>query len=305
MSVDMAWQASLLDHLDHVIGGYAPVCKICGAQTQPFDVVDLEKSCSGLAARLSGVSIYYFHCENCGLVFTDFFDSFTPTDWRTVIYNDDYYDVHDPEYEETRPAWNTLQVAAVTGGPAGIIGLDYGGGNGRTAELLRRRGFVYESYDPYGLSDLTAERRKSYNFCSAFEVAEHTGDPVGMMADIVERCTDGPLIVLIGTLALDGHIADPIRLNWWYAAPRNGHITLFSRRALATLGERFGLSLVSLNESQHVFFRGHTPAAIRRKAMIGKAKHRLVSAMAARARGLKRLVAGKAGGPADDLPVMR
>jgi hypothetical protein len=46
------------------------------------------------------------------------------------------------------------------------------------------------------------------------------------------------------------------RLIWWYAAPRNGHISLFSRESLARLGAKQGLNFGSLIPDPHVFWRG-------------------------------------------------
>ena len=44
-------------------------------------------------------------------------------------------------------------------------------------------------------------------------------------------------------------------LNWWYAAPRNAHISLHTKLSLHKIGERFGFSLGSFTESYHIFFR--------------------------------------------------
>ena len=241
-----------------------------------FDVVDLDKSCNGQPKTFTVIPVYYARCVDCGFVFTSYFDGYDGHQWRERIYNDEYYRVIDPDYTEKRPQWNAVQVVTIAQGAArNVVGLDYGGGNGRTAEILRERGQAYDSYDPYGCIHLTPGRERTYNFCSAFEVAEHSVDPVGMMADIIRLVSPGPLIVLIGTLAHDGEIDDPIRLNWWYAAPRNGHVSLYSRRSLTVLGERFGLSLISFNASQHVFFRGHDAATLRRRVLLDKVRRRV------------------------------
>jgi hypothetical protein len=38
--------------------------------------------------------------------------------------------------------------------------------------------------------------------------------------------------VLFSTLLSDGEIVRGRPLRWWYAAPRNGHISLFSAQSL-------------------------------------------------------------------------
>ena len=269
--------ADYLDrHIESVRRGDLPSCKICGADTAFYDVVDLNKSCEGYPDGFAGVPVYYVRCESCGFVFTDFFADFAGADWQGVIYNARYYERFDPDYAKRRPALNAAQLDAILHGRKNeIVGLDYGGGNGRTAELLRTRGYAFDSYDPYGDTSLTSDRMGLYNFCCAFEVAEHTPEPREMMRAIVERCSSGKLIVLIGTLAQDDNTADPVRLGWWYAAPRNGHISLFTRQALRGLGADAGLDLISFNASQHVFFRGYTPSRVRRMMIAGKIRGRL------------------------------
>ena len=258
-------------------------CKICRGAVRSFDVVDMQKSCNGQPNPMSGEPVYYDRCGTCGFVYTTAFDTFASDEWTTRIYNDEYYSTIDPDYAEARPRLNAAQIGTMLHVRRGsTIGLDYGGGNGRTAELLRERGFAYDSYDPFGETRMTPGYEGAYNFCTAFEVAEHSPDPCEMMADIVRLASPGPLIVLIGTQAHDEKIDDPVRLNWWYAAPRNGHISLYSRRSLEMLGQAFGLSLVTFNASQHVFFRDHTPAAIRRMVLTGKVRHRLERLIARR-----------------------
>jgi hypothetical protein len=44
-------------------------------------------------------------------------------------------------------------------------------------------------------------------------------------------------------------------LNWWYAAPRNAHVSLYTKTSLYNIGQRFGFQLGSFTESYHVFFR--------------------------------------------------
>jgi hypothetical protein len=44
-------------------------------------------------------------------------------------------------------------------------------------------------------------------------------------------------------------------LSWWYVGPRNGHVSLYSRRALGLLFEKAGLRLVSFSELVHIAYR--------------------------------------------------
>jgi len=62
-------------------------------------------------------------------------------------------------------------------------------------------------------------------------------------------------MVLFSTLVSDGHIKHNQRINWWYAAPRNGHISLFSKQSLSILAEREGFSFGSFSPGFHILWK--------------------------------------------------
>jgi 2-polyprenyl-6-hydroxyphenyl methylase/3-demethylubiquinone-9 3-methyltransferase len=72
-------------------------------------------------------------------------------------------------------------------------------------------------------------------------------------------------IILLSTLLQPADI-DRQGLSWWYAAPRNGHVSLYSATSLEKLAERFGFQIHSLDQSYHVLYRqnanlvGHSKA---------------------------------------------
>jgi 2-polyprenyl-6-hydroxyphenyl methylase/3-demethylubiquinone-9 3-methyltransferase len=233
-------------------------CKVCGDASVLFDVLDFEKTCddrlypSGLAA----VPVYYRRCQGCGFIFTDFFDDFTPQQWSASLYNDAYYQRVDPAYATQRPANNARGLDHLLRPiKERTIGLDYGGGSGRTCAHLRDMGYRYDTVDPFGARSLTPEYAGRYNFCTAFEVAEHTPDPRGFLRAIVELATPQRLAILVGTQLHDGIVTDATRLSWWYAAPRNGHISLYSRRSMQLLAQQVGLDYVPFSSRTHLFTR--------------------------------------------------
>ncbi len=232
-------------------------CKICKSIATPFDMIDLLKQCEAplYPAAPSLVPVVYHRCENCGFIFTTYFDEFDCEMWRKYIYNADYIKV-DPEYLDVRPKKNSFFIdTLLSKKKSWVLGLDYGGGNGVTAETLREFGYQYDSYDPYGVSSIDNGRIGSYNFCSAMEVLEHASDPIGLMEDLVSMTNHDRLMVLISTCTTDGIVTNSQRLSWWYAAPRNGHISLFSKKALAILARKFGLEYRSLSQSEHILTR--------------------------------------------------
>jgi len=44
-------------------------------------------------------------------------------------------------------------------------------------------------------------------------------------------------------------------VSWWYVGPRNGHISIFTKQALARAWGRHGFQTVALNPGTHLAFR--------------------------------------------------
>jgi len=93
---------------------------------------------------------------------------------------------------------------------------------------------------------------------TAFEVFEHVPD-VNALVSQLNLLLDDEGIVLFSTLLSDGNIEKNRRLDWWYASPRNGHISLFSKRSLGLLAEKYEFNAGSFSAGYHVFFRKQVP----------------------------------------------
>jgi 2-polyprenyl-6-hydroxyphenyl methylase/3-demethylubiquinone-9 3-methyltransferase len=253
-------------------------CKICTADAKFFDVLDFAVTCNmpPMAKGAFGIPVYYYRCMQCEFIFTDFCDDFTSNQWTEFIYNEEYYTHVDTDYVEYRPRNNANAVASLlSGSRKKWLGLDYGGGHGRTAQILRDRGFAFECHDPFGVSEMSDAHIGQFNFCSAFEVAEHSVDPLGTLNEISSLCSTERLAVLFATHVHDGHLALGGRLNWWYAAPRNGHISLYSRASLARMANAFGMDMFSISETSHLFSRGYSAGEAKTFLVLGKLRNRL------------------------------
>jgi tetratricopeptide (TPR) repeat protein/SAM-dependent methyltransferase len=229
-------------------------CKVCGEGCGLFGLVDFHKSCEearGKKLALSGFAVYYRRCARCGFVFTCDFDGWAPEDFQRYIYNADYRLV-DPDYTEVRPAGNARLVAesfAVSREAMRI--LDYGGGAGVLAKRLQEAGFRAETYDPF--SGFDAPPTGPFDLVTCFEVMEHVPSPretVRAMAGLLKE--EGA--ILFSTLVQPKDFAR-VGLGWWYAAPRNGHISLYSTAALARLFGEAGMKVVSFSEAMHLAYR--------------------------------------------------
>jgi SAM-dependent methyltransferase len=237
-------------------------CKICDAASPLLDVVDFHKNCHevlGRSLRLSGRPVYYYRCPDCGFLFTCSFDQWTPEDFARFIYNEDYAAL-DPDYAEVRPRQNLTIIQSMFGERLKPLRLlDYGGGSGAFASLLRENGCAAESFDPFGGNVAAAlpASGERFDIVTAFEVFEHVADPVGCLHEI-DRLLKPDGLLLISTRINDGkegRAGIGPRLTWWYASPRNGHIALHSRRSLTLLLRRFGYHCASLGDDYHFGFR--------------------------------------------------
>ena len=167
-------------------------CKCCGAATEPFASLDFSRTCEDRHAppfAPSGELIPYYQCERCGFVFTDYLDGWPPEKMAARIYNADYH-LADPDFEEHRPASTVTDLARwLDGLRSGIAALDYGGGKGTLATLMRTKGFDYDSYDPFFADSPLPTRR--YDLVTSFEVVEHSPDPNGNLAMLLSFVAAG------------------------------------------------------------------------------------------------------------------
>jgi hypothetical protein len=256
---DGAGPTGMSDSLLPVISNDLPVlqnvrdpvpCKICGGRCALDGVVDFNKNGSepnGVVLPLLGVPVYYHRCPDCGAVFTVAFDHWTQQDFARHIYNGGYSTV-DPDHIEARPLTNSRTVANFVTRAPGIRILDYGGGNGRLAQDLVARGLNACSWDV-----MAADQHKplagSFDLVTCFEVMEHTTTPVETFAEILSFLTPEG-VVLFSTLTID--TLPPRSLQFWYIAPRNGHVTIHTRRSLATLASGFGKRLHHFGDGMHL-----------------------------------------------------
>ncbi len=232
-------------------------CPVCDALSTPLDVVDFNKSCEEVHGKylpMLGLPVYYAVCQECGFCFAPEFSQWTLDDFAVRIYNSDYAQV-DPAYIEVRPRAYANDLAQMLGDGARYIRhLDYGGGNGLLSSLMNDSGWKSSSYDPFVDGQIRPAELGRFDLITAFEVFEHVPDVRRLVSDLSALLAkDG--IVLFSTLLSDGNIAPHQRLSWWYASPRNGHISLFSKASLAILGAKEGFSFRSFSPNFHVFWK--------------------------------------------------
>jgi SAM-dependent methyltransferase len=232
------------------------LCTVCNESCSLLDVVDFNKSCeeaSGKFFNLSGIPIYYALCNYCGFCFAPDIVQWKLETFEEMIYNDEYVLV-DPEYMEHRPRANAQTLISMFKDRAhSIKHLDYGGGSGFLSSLLVESHWQSISYDPFVDKHKDMAELEKADLITAFEVFEHVPDPKQMMSTLCSLLAPGGMI-LFSTLLSDNYIAPNERLSWWYASPRNGHISLFSKNSLTHLASEYSLHFASFSNKLHLFF---------------------------------------------------
>jgi SAM-dependent methyltransferase len=229
---------------------YNKNCPICDNATSIWGCVDFNKSCeelNGTYLDYCGVPIYYLKCQHCNHIFSTDFDDWDFEDFKENIYNDDYI-VVDPEYDGTRSKRDAEMFLKMINYNKNIDILDYGSGNGFFEKELTTQGYNIHSYDPLweniDLSD------KKFDIITAFEVLEHSNKPLDTLNELCNFLKPNGKI-LITTLVndiLQGK-RDP---TYWYLAPRNGHVSMFSNKSLEILFSKKGFSVKHLAWNTHL-----------------------------------------------------
>jgi len=231
-------------------------CKICGHDAPLYGVHDMHRPCqitNMFQLPLSGVPIYYCRCGNCGFLFTDAFDDWSHDDFKTHIYNDAYLAV-DPDYVAVRPTHNAGVVAKLWAQHRRAMRvLDFGGGNDVFCSALRASGFREAvTYDPM-VPEHAGKPDGKFDLVTCFETLEHMPDPVAGIGKILE-CLAEPGAVFYSTMTQPADF-DTLGMSWWYIAPRNGHVSIFTRQALTLAWARHGYKNASLSDGTHLAFR--------------------------------------------------
>jgi len=231
-------------------------CPICEGHTHLYDVVDFNKSCGDPTARqngLSGLPIFYSRCSSCQFIFAPECYAWTKEDFAQKVYNANY-GLFDPDFVRIRPLANADLVERLYGNQKMTIKhLDFGGGEGLLSKTLKESGWDSNSYDPF-FDDQIMPKTHSIDLVTAFEVFEHSS-AIGDLCKILGRLLKEKGAILFSTLISDGKVSDQERLNWWYAAPRNGHISLFSKKSLELLAVKSNFRYVSYGENLHCFYK--------------------------------------------------
>ncbi|MCW5625784.1 MAG: class I SAM-dependent methyltransferase [Burkholderiales bacterium] len=229
-------------------------CPCCGSPAPWFGAVDTSKSCEDHRHKpfpASGRQVPYFRCPDCGFLFSNCLDGWSHDRIQAEIYNADYVLV-DPDFVSVRPSSNAeFLSASLHAHRSRLRVLDYGGGDGMLTDLLVRAGFDATSFDPFHRS--ADAPNGPFDLITAFEVIEHVPDPKRLFGELSKLLKDDG-VLLFSTLIQPADI-ESMGLGWWYAAPRNGHVSLHTRASLARSTATLGWTLASFDDNLHAAWR--------------------------------------------------
>ncbi len=233
-------------------------CRLCGAGALPL-----------FRQRVLGkYDVEYFRCPRCDLI-----QSEHPY-WLNEAYASAISVLDTGAIQRNAlTADCTVALAWALGVTPASRCLDYGGGHGVFARMMRDQGFDFHWHDRYAHNlfarGFACDPTERFDLVTSFEVFEHFAD-AGHELNIL--LSPGHDAVLISTMLHHGH-----RPGWWYYGPDTGqHVAFYSAATMRYIGERFGYDV--LCGSAYTLF-------ISRRRAVGGFRRRILAWLVARARG--------------------
>lgn len=131
--------------------------------------------------------------------------------------------------------------------------LDVSGGYGLLTRLMRDIGFDCYTTDPYCENLFAKGFEPGEGFKAdalfAFEVLEHTPDPLRFLTDTFGRY--GCRTLVFSTETYRGEV--PAQDWWYYGFSAGQHITFYQPRTLERLAAKLGMTYLALGPSAHLF----------------------------------------------------
>ncbi len=191
--------------------------------------------CAGPAGRaLSQFERDFLHCTGCDLVFVPHAQHLDHAGEKAR------YETHENTMNNAGyvAMFERFLTILATCAPDVRTVLDYGCGPGPVlVELLRRRGYRAEGFDPYFACDTDLSR--SFDAVVSTETFEHFARPGREMERLSRLVRPGGVLAVM-TLFHPGRAS---LADWWYMRDKT-HVAFYSHATLHWIGRRFGFDVV-------------------------------------------------------------
>lgn len=175
----------------------------------------------------------YYECDACRLVYLAPDERLDPAAER------EHYGTHenDPADAGYRGFLSRVATPLTERLAAGSVGLDYGSGPGPTLSLmLREQGFPVECYDPFFAPE-RAVLRRSYDFITCTEVAEHFYFPADEFDGLAGLLRPGGWLALMTEM-----LQDERSFQHWRYARDPTHVCFYRRSTMEWIGAHYAWS---------------------------------------------------------------
>lgn len=221
-------------------------CKICNQTSEKiFEKILLQRYKTG-----------FYKCTNCSFMQTD-----EPI-WLEEAYQSAITSLDIGLLGRNIYLTKEISLLIETCFPEAKTMVDYAGGYGVLARLMRDAGYDYYTQDDYCENifakdfDVKAAPVKKFDLVTGFEVLEHFSNPIKDLEKVFHYAGDA----IFSTELLPEN--DTEIENWWYLTEETGqHIAFYSTKAMEIIAEKFNKHYYCRHKHLHVFSSKRLDAA--------------------------------------------